>query len=135
MKKKGTRAERELVHMFWGTGKWTVMRSAGSGSTPFPSPDLVAGDGSRHLAIECKSIKDKRKYFSKEDVEQLKKFAKGFGAEPWIGIRFDNIGWFFLSLDDIASTRGDGFVISLDIARKKGLSFDELIGEFKQTRL
>ena len=57
-KKKGTRAERELIHMFFKSEPWASVRVAGSGSMPFPCPDLVAGNGKRVLAIECKSLAD-----------------------------------------------------------------------------
>ena len=132
-KRKGTRAERELFHMFWDS-KWGSVRSAGSGSTTLPSPDLIAGNGERVIAIECKSLKKERKYFDVEEVEQLRQFSDGFGAEPWVGVRFDNIGWFFFELDKIDKTK-TGFVVSLDLAKKKGMSFEEMIGLFKQDKL
>lgn len=133
MKSKGSRAERELFHMLWDN-KFHCVRSAGSGCTTLPNPDLIASNGSRTLAIECKSIKNERKYFDFEEVEQLRIFSEGFGAEPWIGIRFDNKGWYFLRLDEMDKTQ-KGFVISFDLAKKQGKSFEELIGLFKQDKL
>ena len=52
VKHKGSNAERELVAMFWETGKWSALRIAGSGRMNFPSPDVLAGDGSRVFAID-----------------------------------------------------------------------------------
>ena len=54
-KKKGINAERELIHMFWAE-KWAAIRVAGSGSSKYPSPDILAGNNLRKLAIECKAI-------------------------------------------------------------------------------
>ena len=131
---KGSRDERELFDMLWEKS-WAVVRSAGSGSTQKPSPDLIASNGKRTVAIECKAIKASRKYFPKEEVSQLTEFSMGFGAEPWIGMRFDKLGWFFIHIDDIPESKGDSYTISLDFAKKHGLKFEELIGEYRQKRL
>ena len=133
-KTKGTKAERELFHMFWECG-WGCARVAGSGSTQRPSTDLLASDGNKVLALECKAIKDKRKYFTEEDLEQLFHFSTKFGAEPWVAIRFDNIGWFFIHMDNLAESKGKSSFVSLDFAQRKGKTFDELIGKFEQRRL
>ena len=126
-KSKGINAERELVHKFWATNKWSAVRIAGSGSMRYPSADVLATDKLRRLAIECKSSKDKTKYLTKEGLSQLKQFSEVFNAEPWIGIKFNNEEWYFLSVDDI-KTEKKCCLISLDLAKKKGLLFDELIG-------
>jgi Holliday junction resolvase len=127
-KSKGISAERELLHRFWGNG-WACIRVAGSGSMGFPSPDLLAGNAIRRLAIECKSINDDKKYFSQDDIDKISEFAGKFGAEAWFAVKFLNVGWFFISLDDLDKTKSN-FVVSLGLAKNKGLSFDELIGKF-----
>ena len=66
-KAKGSRAERELLGMFW-ENNFAGYRAAGSGSTPLPSPDLLVGNGKRYLAIECKSLKSKAKYLEEEQI-------------------------------------------------------------------
>ncbi|MFH1455781.1 MAG: Holliday junction resolvase Hjc [archaeon] len=134
-KVKGSRAERELFHLLWDTQEWAVVRSAGSGSTQKPSPDLIASNGTKTLALECKAIKDKKKYFNAEELNQLNEFATTFGAEPWLAVRFDNEGWFFVPLAEVPKSKGKHFVLTFDFAKKKGLAFKELIGEFKQERL
>ncbi|MBI4447966.1 hypothetical protein HY643_03220 [Candidatus Woesearchaeota archaeon] len=135
-KAKGSRAERELFHMFW-EAKWHTVRSAGSGSTPLPNPDLIVGNAAekRILAIECKSLKAGKKYFSTAEINQLKYFAEGFGAEPWIAIRFDTIGWFFLKTQELPKTKGESFAVSLGFAQKNGIKFEELIGLYIQKKL
>ncbi len=125
-KAKGSKAERELFHMLWDNG-WSVVRSAGSGCTRLPAPDLVAGNTKRTMAIECKSIKDDKKYFYQDEVDQLKTFSDKFGAEPWIAVRFDKIGWYFVHLNNLEKSAGASFLVSLEFAQAKGLKFEELI--------
>jgi len=137
MKRKGTRAERELLHMFNDNG-WMGVRAAGSGSTSLLAPDILVGDGKRHLAIECKSISGKRKYFYEAELKQIRDFGKKFGAEPWIGMRFDKIKWFFIKVGDVKKAKkekGKCYVITLDFAIKRGLTFKELIGLYRQKRI
>jgi len=124
-KRKGTNAERELIKNFWANG-WAAIRSAGSGSMHFPSPDLLVGNKIRKLAIEVKATKDKRKYFSEEDIKQLINFSDYFGAEPWLAIKFINVGWYFINPEDIKPTK-ENYVVSVKDAEKRALSFEELI--------
>ena len=127
-KAKGSNAERELIHLFWSNG-WGAVRAAGSGSTSYPCPDILAGKASRSLAIECKSSGELNRHLPKEQVEDLVAFAKLFGAEPWIGARFNDMKWAFFSPDDLKKT-GAGFSVSVKMVRAKGLTFEQLIGVF-----
>ena len=119
-------AERELVHKFWATKGWSAVRIAGSGSMRYPSSDILATNKLRKLAIECKTSKEETKYFTKEEIEQLRIFSNLFGSEPWIGIRFDRTDWFFLNTEDLEE-KENSYFISKELAKKKGLIFDELI--------
>ena len=129
LKAKGTRGERELVKFFNEAG-WVCIRAAGSGSSRYPAPDLLAGNAIRRLAIECKMIGSEKKYFVQEEIDQLQTFAQKFGAESWIGIRFPAEEWYFLMLEDLEKT-GTNWAISVELAKRKGLKFEELIGEVK----
>lgn len=133
-KVKGSRAERELMHLFYSTGKFMPCRIAGSGSTPLPAPDLVVGGMNRVLAIECKSGKGRRDINAKQ-IEELKLFSKVFGAEPILGVRFDNMPWYFLKLENIGKTSGKNYFVDEKLVLEKGIVFEELIGKFKQKRL
>ncbi|MBI2656347.1 Holliday junction resolvase [Candidatus Woesearchaeota archaeon] len=124
-KGKGSKAERELLHIFWSR-KWAALRSAGSGSMKYPGPDLIASNKVRTLAIECKSTKKDKKYLDKHDILQLKEFCDIFGAEPWFAVRFSRMNWLFLSIEDIEKTE-NGYVIDAKVAERKGLLIDELI--------
>jgi len=124
-KRKGTRYERELVHMFHDSG-FSVVRSAGSGSTPLPAPDLIVSNSKRILAIECKAIKSTRKYFPEKEINELNEFSEKFGAEPYIAIRFDRKGWFFVKTEDLGFGKTNHYV-SYDLAVEKGKRFEEII--------
>jgi Holliday junction resolvase len=132
-KQKGSKAERELIHLFWKHG-FAAMRAAGSGSTQHPSPDVIAGNGRIFFAIECKASADPVKYIEKDKVNQLDLFANSFGARAIVALRFDNEKWFFLRLTDLKPTK-ESYVITLELAKEKGLSFEELIGIYEQRRL
>lgn len=121
-KSKGSAAERDLIHKFWSIG-WAAVRVAGSGSTQFPSPDLLVGNGTRHIVLEVKATKDNKKYFPKEEINALDFFASKFGAEAWVVIKFDRQSFFFICTSDLVQTPAS-FVASIDLCKEKGLSFD-----------
>ncbi len=124
-KRKGTAAERELVNMFWSNG-FACIRSAGSGSMHFPSPDILAGNGYRRLAVEAKITKENKKYFPKKEIQQLISFSKYFGAEPWLAIKFQGKEWVFVNPEDLENT-GNNYVFRQ--GSHKCLNFNELIGD------
>ncbi|MBI4151262.1 Holliday junction resolvase [Candidatus Woesearchaeota archaeon] len=128
-KSKGISAERELIHLFWGTGSWAAIRVAGSGAIKYPVPDVLAANNLRKLAIECKSTKGRQQHLDKDQIDGLREFAQKFGTETWIGVRFNNEGWRFLSLEDLKETPS-GYSANFTHAEAKGLSFDELVGKF-----
>jgi len=126
-KAKGTSAERELVHRFWKSG-WAAVRTPASGAGSFPTPDIIAGTALRKVALECKATGEKSKYLSEADLLGLREFASRFGAEPWVAVRFDKSGWFFVALDGLQRTKS-GFKVGLEEVRLMGLSFEEMIGD------
>lgn len=127
-KAKGTNAERELIHLFWSKG-WAALRVAGSGSSSYPSPDILASNAARVLAIECKSSGELSRHLERAQVEDLLKFAKMFGAEPWVGARFNDMKWAFFSIDDLKKSE-KGFSVSVKMVKEKGLTFEQLLGSF-----
>ncbi len=129
-KAKGTKGERELVK-FFNENNWACIRVAGSGSSRYPSPDVLAANALRRLAIECKVTKDLKKYFDSEEILQLKTFSEKFGAESWIAVRFPDHPWYFLMLEDLENT-GKCYAISLEQAKRKGLTIEEIMGTGKK---
>ncbi len=134
-KKKGTRAERELLHMFWSQ-KFGVIRAAGSGSIPLPNPDILVGKNKRCLAIECKSLNKGSKFFPKEEISQLNEFSKRFGAEPWLAIRFDREGWYFIQPKHLNKSINGNFSVSLKGLKQspKSLMFEELCKNVSESK-
>ena len=124
-KRKGSVAERQLQKLFWENG-WPTMRAAGSGSTSFPCPDLICGRNGRRLCIEVKITKDQKKYFSEQEIRELRYFAHMFGAEAWVAVKFPREEWLFFALEDLRET-GKNFVIALTEKEQKGLLLSELI--------
>ena len=124
-KSKGTNAERELIHKLWASG-YASIRSAGSGSMKYPSPDILTSKNGRILAIECKITKNKSKYFEKREIDDLKKFADIFGAIPYIAIKFKGEDWFFMIINDIKKT-DKLYMINIELAKNKGFLFNQII--------
>lgn len=130
---KGARMERELLDIFWKKG-FGVIRVAGSGTSRHEAPDLLLGDGDRFLAVECKSRSKKRLYIKKEEIKDLRKFSKTFGAEPIIAFRFNREGWKFFYPKDMKRTKtGNYKVDETDLGR--AMSVESLIKNLKQETL
>ncbi len=76
----------------------------------YPSPDVLASNGDKILAIECKATKKEHQYFDKEQINQLVQFSEMFGAAPLIAIKFSS-KWNFYGLADLKQTPSGRFVI------------------------
>lgn len=125
-KAKGSQGERFLVRAFNEAG-WVCIRAAGSGSSQFPAPDILAGNALRRVAIECKVTKAVKKYFTKAEIAQLLLFSQKFGAEAWVAIKFGSKQWRFLCIDDLVDT-GKSLAASLAEAELKGLLLEDFLG-------
>lgn len=123
-KSKGINAERELVHSFWSRG-FACVRVAGSGSSSYPSADLIVGNKNKKYVIECKTTKKDKQYFSKEDIALFQEFAEKFGAVPLVAVKFLRKGWFFIKIEYLEDS-GKNLYISDENALKIGLSIEEL---------
>ena len=124
-KSKGTNAERDLIHQFWENG-FAAIRSAGSGSMRYPSPDILAAKEGKIIALEVKITKNNSKYFEREEILALRGFSRLFKAEPFIAIKFKKEKWWFLKLDNLIE-KEKSFMANLDLAKNKGISFESLI--------
>jgi Holliday junction resolvase len=131
MKSKGSRFERELISMLWSRG-FAAIRAPASGSASYPSPDIIAGNGKRYVALEVKMRSSFPVYLTKKEVEDLIEFSNKFGAEPYIAVKIKRLGWRFLKVEQLIETK-NGFKID-EFNFYQGSDFDELIG-LKQQRL
>lgn len=118
-KRKGSKAERELVDILHAMS-WCAIRVAGSGVSRFPCPDILASNGNKVLAIECKSTKKKNKYISSRQGKELKEFSDNFGAVPLIALRRNNEGWYFFKPEDLEKTKSGNFKINKEAVEEKG---------------
>jgi Holliday junction resolvase len=134
MSKKGSREERELVHMLWNANCAAMRAPASGGATKKPLPDIVAGNGRTYLAIEVKSTSKDRIYINSDKIEALHEFADIFGAEPYVGVKFIRKKWRFLNPKILPKTRHNNYKLDIELAFEKGLDFDELLKKSKQTK-
>ena len=123
---KGANAERELMHLFFNAG-FSVVRIAGSGTSPLPAPDIIALKQGRIIAVECKARKAKNLAVSVGQIGELLGWAKKAGAEALVGWKFPRKGWFFFPPSKMNNT-GKFFTISLKDAVAKGISLEQVIG-------
>ncbi len=126
--RKGYRFERELLHKLWEVG-FAAVRVPASGSMSYPSPDIVAGNGKRYLAIEVKMRSRLPFYVSKEEVERLLEFSERFGAKPLIALKVKGLGWRFFTVEMLERY---GYRIDSENFYR-GMDLKELMG-FKQVR-
>ncbi|MBN1275102.1 Holliday junction resolvase [Candidatus Woesearchaeota archaeon] len=125
-KSRGINAERDLIHRFWGAS-WAALRAAGSGSSQFPAPDVVASNNVRKLALEVKLTTEQKKYFTGKEIRELRYFAEKFGAEAWVAVKFYHEQWRFLTVEDLEET-GKSYSVNKALAERRGLTFEDLIG-------
>jgi Holliday junction resolvase len=128
---RGAESERRVADLLRSRG-FAVMRAPASGSrTKHPMPDLVAGCArlSKRWAIEVKTSRRKRLYVPHESIEQLQEFARVFGCEPYVAIKFKGsyTNWLFVSPDSLSVTPRGNRSISLKEALRNGSDLDMLL--------
>lgn len=121
--RKGANFERALVRQFWDSG-WIALRTAGSGSSKFLIPDVVAIKDKDVIILECKTTTKDRLSLKKEILD-LSELAKRTGARVYLAIKFHREKPRFYRVDSLKS----------NTVSKKNIfiNFDALIG--KQNRL
>lgn len=132
---KGSRTERELVRKLADAG-FAVIRAPASGSaTARDQPDVLAGDRETFYAIEAKSSSDDRIYLDGSEVASLVYFARNFGAKSRIGVRFDEMDWYFFHPDDLHKTDGGNYRVTRETAIGEGEDFASFVGHSEQQKL
>jgi len=123
-KSRGINAERQLIHLFWKRG-FAAIRIAGSGSSQYPSADIIVGNKEKKFALECKITTKDKKYFSKDEILQFLIFAERFGADPYIAIRFFRTEWYFVKPEYLRDA-GKFMVLEKKTAMKDGIKIEKL---------
>jgi Holliday junction resolvase len=134
MSKKGSREERELVNMLWEADCAAMRAPASGGATKNPLPDVLAGNGKIYLAIEVKSTSQDRIYIDSAKINALLEFSEKFGAQPYVGAKFKREKWRFVCIDHLYKTKKENYRLDKELAFKKGIELDELIGKSKQVK-
>jgi len=124
---KGANAERELIHTLSDMG-FAVLRVAGSGVSPLPSPDVVALKNGKIIAFECKAWNGKHLAIPVVTFNDEVNWAKLAGAEFFIGWKIPREGWLFVRANHFHNA-GKNFMISLEEARKQSVTLTALTSE------
>ncbi len=132
MKKKGVKFERDLIHALWNEG-FAAVRVAGSGSSSYPSPDIIASNGKTIIAIEAKVREKLPLYISGEKLRELVMFSTLFGAKPVIALKLKKEKWRFFETEMLEETE-NGYKIS-DKTFSLGKELGEILNKFVQERL
>jgi Holliday junction resolvase len=122
---KGASAERELIHTLSDLG-FAVLRVAGSGVSPLPSPDVVALKNGRILAIECKAWKGNYLAIPIGTMNDEVNWARTAGAEFFVGWKIPRAGWLFVKFEHFRNA-GKNYMISLEEAKKNSIPLETLI--------
>lgn len=131
-KQKGSKYERELFQIFV-ENNYRAVRVAGSGVMENADCDIIAGKKGKKYAIEVKSCKKLPKYITKDQIDRFITFSEIFGLKPVIGIRINQLGWFFLNPKDM-KTSGKNWVINLGLVRKKGKRFAQFFDKKQSSK-
>jgi Holliday junction resolvase len=134
MVKKGSKEERDLVHLLWEKGFAAMRAPASGGATKKPLPDVLAGNSKKYLAIEVKTTSKDLIYVDSSQIDGLFAFSEIFGAEPYLGVKFKQTSWIFLKPDSIAKTKSQNYKIEKKSVIEIGLDIDEILGIDKQMR-
>ncbi len=129
---RGIRFERQLLHKLWDNG-FAAIRSPASGVISYPTPDIIAGNGKRFLAIEVKMRKSLPLYLKQQEIKDLVMFSNLFGAEPFIAIKILRSEWKFVKISQLKRTE-KGYKVDEDVYNLS-LDFEELIGKSIQKKL
>lgn len=123
MYRKGSAMERELIELLWSAG-FACIRSAGSGKTRHPNPDILASNSRAIYAIECKSTSKKEIRIKAAQIDELVSFSHFFNAVPVVAARFNHAPWFFLTIEMLERLPSGNMKVTLEHAKRNAFSFD-----------
>jgi len=122
--RKGSRAERELIH-FFSDNKFSVIRAAGSGVSSL-SPDILFFRRGAQYAVEAKAWEKEHLNLNKEQFLNLKKWEDNTGISSYVAWRRNRQGWFFIPLS-VFEEKNKSFAISWTKAQQIGKKLDEFL--------
>ncbi len=131
--KKGANAERELIHILFDHG-FSVVRTAGSGKTALPAPDILALKQGKQLAFECKAWAAGHLSIPTEQISELVGWSKRAGVKCFVAWKIPRKGWFFLTPGQMHKTK-KFYLISRKNALRKAINLNVIVGTQKQIKL
>lgn len=124
---KGANAERELIKTLYSQG-FSVVRAAGSGVTPLPSPDIVALSKEKKIAFECKAWNSAYLNLPSGQILSTVDWCKIAGIDFYVAWKIPNKGWLFLLPEHFS--KGEKYhSISLKKAKIKALNMEKILGK------
>ena len=128
MSKKGSYEERYLVKYLEKHGYAATRIPASGGATKSDRPDVLAGNGEDIYAVEVKSSKKDVIYIRHEQLLELKRFSKKFGATPLVCVKFTREPYTILSTDQLNRTAYGNYKISREDINR-GQPLEEMVIE------
>ena len=122
--RKGSRAERELIHFFYEKG-FSVIRAAGSGVSSL-SPDLLVFRKGKQYAFESKAWENNYLHIKKDQFECLKQWEENTGITSFIAWRRNREPWYFIPLSVFAE-QNKSYSINWEKAKLIGSKLEELV--------
>jgi Holliday junction resolvase len=123
MKRSASNYERDLLRRLWDSG-FVAFRIAGSGSSSFPSADIIAIKDKRAYVFEVKTTRGNKIYLNPTQLWELKRISES-GAKVFIAVKFigSNVGWRFFELNNVIENNK----IDLERSQKEGKELQELL--------
>ena len=115
MSKKGSIEERWLVKYLENNGYASTRIPASGGATKSDRPDVLAGNGENIYAFEVKSSKKDNIYIRSEQIDELLRFSKKFGAKPLICVKFTREPYTILTVTQLLKTPKGNYKINRKI--------------------
>lgn len=123
-KKKGNRAENELMHILMDAG-YSAIRAAGSG-TGSPCPDILAFRGVDQYGFECKSVENPNLQLRKEQIKDLIAWQENTNITAYIAWRLRGGEWLFVRTAYLKENE-KAYSLRLEDAKKFGIRLEEII--------
>ncbi|AJF60642.1 MAG: holliday junction resolvase, archaea type [archaeon GW2011_AR10] len=124
---KGANAERELISILW-QNNFSVVRTAGSGTSPLPAPDLVALSKEKKLAFECKAWNAGYLNIPLKQMEEQLFWCERAGAELIVAWKIPRQGFLFLRPEAFTKV-GKSYAISRKKALTSAINLGIILGQ------
>jgi len=121
MKRNASNYERNLLRKLWDCG-FVAFRIAGSGSSSYPSADIIAIKNEKVYVFEVKTTRSEKIYINPSQMWELERIRES-GVKIFIAVRFINKlrEWRFIDFSILENNK-----ISLEFAKERGIKLEDL---------